>query len=436
MQTGSELTSRQGMNAAILSACFGAVSQVMVRESSIIILYARKLGAGTFLSIFSTSAQLLAICLFIVPVAYVMEHTGKKKLVLPAILLTMAGILLIASAGFFGSIGNIGNIGNIGSAGSLGRNILLAGLLLFSVSLSVYIAGWFPLLKGVVPDDYGSRFFGRLRMSWQTVVTVFLLLSYFFIGKDASVPVLQAVIGVSGLLILGRYVLVAKIPEAPVNTSVPGFLESLKEVLASRKLILFGGFIFLFSLFSDSVIPVSYVFAKSGLDAPDNYTVLLSFFVNTGSIIGFGLGGFVFHKAGAKPLMLISAGILAGLNMSLLSITEYTPLSAVLCILILTVYTAVIAVVFVSASARMLTLAGGRIINVSLAVCYAFQTAGKGVSRLVSGSLLETGVFPESWNIGRAVFTQFHGFFLFLAVCLLVFLIVSLLITSNRGSIE
>ncbi|TFG59562.1 MAG: hypothetical protein E4H36_13570, partial [Spirochaetales bacterium] len=116
----SEPSARKAMNFAILSSCFGAVSQIMVRESSIIILYAGKLGAGRFLSLVSTSAQLLAICLFIIPVSYLMEHTGKKKIVLPAVLVTMAGILTIAAAGFFGDKGRI---------------ILLTGLLLFSVSL-------------------------------------------------------------------------------------------------------------------------------------------------------------------------------------------------------------------------------------------------------------------------------------------------------------
>ena len=70
----SETVCRKAMTFAIISACFGAVSQIMVRESSVIILYAAKLGAGRLLALFSTSIQLLCICVLIIPVSYLMEH--------------------------------------------------------------------------------------------------------------------------------------------------------------------------------------------------------------------------------------------------------------------------------------------------------------------------------------------------------------------------
>lgn len=60
----SETVCRKAMIFAIVSACFGAVSQIVFRESSIIILYASKLGADRFLTLSSTSIQLLCICVF------------------------------------------------------------------------------------------------------------------------------------------------------------------------------------------------------------------------------------------------------------------------------------------------------------------------------------------------------------------------------------
>jgi len=407
-----ESVCRKAMNFAIVSACFGAVSQIVFRESSIIILYASKMGAGRFLALFSTSIQLLCICVFIVPVSYIMEHTGIKKLVLPAIVMTLVGVLIVAAAGFF-------------SKGA--QALLVTGLLIFAVSLAVYVAGWFPLLKGVVPDRFTSRFFGRLRMSWQAVVTLFLVCSLFFIGNNASVRTLQVVIGATGFLILGRLLLVMKIPEAPLLENVPGFLQSLKELLRSRRLIQFGVFIFLFSLFSDSSIPVAYLFAKQDLLVSDNFSVLLSVFVNIGSIAGFALGGIIFHKIGTQAVLFLSGFIIAALNAALLFVRDFNPVSSLLFIVIITLYAMILAAVFVGISAKMLSLAAGRIVNISLAAGYAFQTAGKGLSRIGSGFLLDSGILPESWYFGGTGFSDYHGFFVFMACSMLVVLASSLL---------
>ena len=131
------------MGSAILSACFGAIPQILVRESSLLILYATLLGASRFLSLTTTSLQYLSVFVLSVPMAHLMERTGKKRLVLPALALGLFGLLAVAAAGFFTRAG---------------REVLLIGLLVFSLTLAIYIAGWFPLLQGVVPESKRAPF--------------------------------------------------------------------------------------------------------------------------------------------------------------------------------------------------------------------------------------------------------------------------------------
>ena len=82
MKDGSDFspkTQRQAMGSAILSACFGAIPQILVRESSLLILYATLLGASRFLALTTTSLQYLSVSVLSIPMAHLMERTGKKR---------------------------------------------------------------------------------------------------------------------------------------------------------------------------------------------------------------------------------------------------------------------------------------------------------------------------------------------------------------------
>ena len=59
----AHLPQQVGMRYAILSACWGAVTQVMVRDSSLIVIFAALVGAGEVVGVLSTGLLDLALCL-------------------------------------------------------------------------------------------------------------------------------------------------------------------------------------------------------------------------------------------------------------------------------------------------------------------------------------------------------------------------------------
>jgi Na+/melibiose symporter-like transporter len=200
----------------------------------------------------------------------------------------MAGLLVVAAAGFFTRSG---------------RSVFLTGLVLFALTMAIYVAGWFPLLQGIVPHNERGRFFGGMRMSWQIVVSIVLFASLWVVGKNASIRTLQLILGGAALLILGRLFFISRIPESPRKQNAPRLSVSVKAVLANKRLRRFSVYIVSLYLFSSATIPMALVFAKLELGVPDNFLVLLSASVNIGSVIGFLLGGHLVDRLATHGLV-------------------------------------------------------------------------------------------------------------------------------------
>lgn len=395
------------MKSAILAQCFGAISIIMIRESSIMILYATKLGAGEFLSLFSTSIQIFFVAVFIVPFAYIMEHTGKKRVIIFASAMGMGGLLFASLAGFFSHIGNY---------------ILVIGLLGFAISRALFVGGWFPLLRGFVPEAERGAFFSRLRVSWQSIVTVFLLISTLVVGKNASITVLQIIIGVAAVLLIGRIYFVLKLPETEMREkgNIPSFWTSVRFAFHNKRLIRFSIYMFFLYLFSYATIPIIFMHANLEIKAPDNFIVLLSVFVNIGSIMGFFLGGKLIKRYNARFVLLSAHLCLAVFNILLLFIRSYTPVSAVLLSVFTFIYAMGIAYSTIGASSEMLGLANQNAINTSIAISLALNNAGRGFARIISGIILELNLIPRKWEIYQTEFSKYHFLYLVFGLILIL----------------
>ena len=355
-------TAKRAMRAAIISSCIGAISQTILRDSSIVILYANSLGASQFLSLLTTALPILCTALLLIPIAHIMEYTGKKRLMMPSLYIGMVGFFMMSAAGFFPENA---------------KWILIFGLTIYSITLAVFIAGWFPLLRGIIPESERGKFFGRLRVSWQSVLTIFLLFSSFFIAQNASLITLQIIIGISAFLIIGRAVFVYQIPEVEPQKEVPSFIKSLKEVFKTKKLISFSIYLFFLYFFSYSSVPGAFLFAKLELNAPDNFIVRLAFFANTGSILGYYLGGKVYGKYKIKNILFMVNFLFILLNLLFLFVGTYNLFNAFFLTGLVVVYSSVVALLTVVATSRIFTLANPLVINMSLEVGVGFDNLGE-----------------------------------------------------------
>lgn len=164
--------SRANMRFLIRSACWGAIPQVMVKDSSLFIVFAALVGAGDMVSVMCTALNDAVLCLLMLPFAMLSDRIGVRRQLVTAVCAGVGALLLAAASPWLGASGG---------------GMLLLALALFAVAMSAYSAAWFPLLEQVVPPSERGLFFGRMRFSWQLVSAAFIAVSGLFIGRFATV---------------------------------------------------------------------------------------------------------------------------------------------------------------------------------------------------------------------------------------------------------
>ena len=146
---------------AILSSCCGFLGEVTLTDSAIIILFAGMLGAGDMLSLLTTSVLPFFNGLCVIPMAYLVMHFGRRRLILSACISASLAYFAAASAPFFGE---------------WKVTVLIGSIAWFGFSLTGFIAGWFPMLDTFLTRERRTGFFSRMRFCHQLTATVFLFL--------------------------------------------------------------------------------------------------------------------------------------------------------------------------------------------------------------------------------------------------------------------
>lgn len=387
---------RRGQRDAILASCWGAVSQVMINDSSVMILFATILGAGEMISVCTTSLQYLSLAVLMIPFAYLTEFTGKKRMILWAAAVGAGMLLLTTAASWFGAWSSV---------------VLLGSLAVFAVTITAYLAAWFPLLDGLVPKERRGLFFGHLRFAWQTVAALFIFASSWFVGKQASVGTLQVIIAVAALAMLGRFWYVKDIVEI-ANPVTLRWKAVWQDILANRALTGFSIYLFFLYMAAYATIPVVFIFAKKHLNLPDNLLVLSSAFVMGGYMAGYLAGGWFVHRHGVKKVFLgahLSFGLI---NLLLLSIVSNTWPYVTALVGLITLYSFLLACASPAVSSEMLALAPANNKTMSIAFCYSLFAAGLGGSRFLASLVLGSGLLAPQWTCFGAVLTKYHSLFL------------------------
>jgi MFS family permease len=168
MATSQEEYSHKSQKLAILSACFGSPSAIMIQDSAVIILFAGMLGAGSMLSMIITSLYGIISCLLLIPSAYFVARIGYKRSIIRTTQLGALTVVLLAFSPLLKSYAKYG---------------MIISLICFGVLMTIYVAAWFPLLDEFLPKKDRSRFFGMLRFSWQTCCVTFFFICGLVMGK-------------------------------------------------------------------------------------------------------------------------------------------------------------------------------------------------------------------------------------------------------------
>ncbi len=382
---------------AILASCWGAVSQVMVNDSSVVIIYATLLGAGEMVSVMTSSLQYISLCFLMIPFAYVAERVGRKRQILFASALGCLMLLGTAAAPW---------------CGRYTQTVLMGSLGLFAISLSGYLAAWFPMLDGVVPPEQRGLFFGRMRFAWQLVAALFILVSGWAIGEHASMGSLQIIIVLAALGLLGRFWYINDMEDSGGGEARVPWRKVWRDIVANRALTGFSVYLFLLYTAANATIPVVFIFAKKHLLLADNVIVISSACAMGGLLSGYLVGGWVVHRHGVKPVFLAAHLAFGLMNLLLLTIHSGSWGSVCALVVVITAYGFMMACASIAVSSEMLALAPANNKAMSIAFCYSLYAAGLGFSRFLASVILGSGILASEWTCGGVMFTKYHTLFL------------------------
>jgi len=400
---------------SIFSACCTAMGDVPFTDAAIIILYANMLGASEAFSMITTALLPLAIGLFAVPSAKIVGMVSsyqKTILVCTLFALLMFGGVVIAPF-----------------MGQFAVAFLLLSLCLFAVSHTIYIAAWFPLLDNFVTAQRRSRYLGTMRFAWQLSAAILLLGVSLVIGKKPPVWMLQLTMLMSMMIFACKLYFIGSIPqfihpEEQSGKRVPDldFKKGLATALANKSLAGYSVYLFILNLAAYGTIPLTTLYLKKSLMAPDNVIVLISSLVLTGMLAGSFFAGLLITRYGIKKIFLWVHISYAAVNLALFFMGRSLIAGDIIYYLIggiLFIYSFTFACANISSSSEMMAIAtpGNKVM--AMAFCNAFYYGGCGLSRIMTSLIIGSGALAANWSIGNMAFTHYQTLFLLYAICVI-----------------
>ena len=406
MSVADQSTRLRAERLATLSSCCGFLGETVLTDSAVILLFAGMLGAGEMLSLLTTAVLPLLNGLCILPMALLAMRIGMRKLIYTACVCASLAYFVAACAPF---------------AGSAKVAVLTGAVFCFALSLTGFIAGWFPLLDSFLTPERRTGFLSRMRFCHQFGATLFLLLVGLLIGRSPSVGELQTVLFVAAVIFTGRGIAIGRIPRFEMTRpDSPGVVAGIRTALGNGPLVGFSLYCFGVNLAGCGVVPLTILYLKNGLQTPDNVVVLISACSLAGMLFGYLGTGPLLRLFGLRNTFLLLHLLFFLVNAGLFVVRDDGTASRVFVATLLMAGSFATASFSIVASAEMMKLAkpGNKVM--AMAFNGVFFYGGSGVSRFLSSLLLGAGLFAAEWKFGTMTVCRYQTFFLVYAVAALL----------------
>ena len=397
---------RKAERAAVVSSCCGFLGEVTLTDSAVVILFAGMLGAGDTLSMLTTSVLPLLNGCCLIPMAALVAAAGEKRVILTACILASASYFAAASAPWFGAWSVM---------------VLITAILCFALSLTGFIAGWFPLLDTFLTRERRTGFFCNMRFCHQLTATLFLFAVGAAIGGQPSAGTLQGVLFLAAIIFTGRAAAIARIPDFRIpERGTAGFRTGLARAIGNKALTGFSTYLFVLNLAAFGTVPLMILCLKNQLGAPDNVIVFISGAALSGMLAGYLCAGKLLRLAGPRRFYPLFHALFFAVNFMLFFIGRGGAAACPVIAGLLFLYSLGIAAVSIAASAEMMALASPGNKVMAMALSGAFSCGGSGLSRFVTSLLLGGEMLAPEWMLGTMTVSRYQSLLL-LYCCGLLF---------------
>ncbi len=403
---------KRAFNIIILNQCLGMLSGALF-QNGFYLNYFSKLGISSAAIAMLFALPSLLSMFLLLPFAFYSDRFGKRKLALGGQLLLIASLLLIMAAGWWGR--------------PLSMQFIVVSLLVYCIGGSLQGASWFALLNPIIPKEIRGRFFGRLRVTFQSVSILYTILITRVLKVSQVMGVFQILLGLALVAAVLRYFTYARIPELE---NVRGesdhrqpLLKALRTVLAVPGYIQFNGYIFLITLFTAAVPTIFGLMQKDIFGFTPAQISLVGTWFLVGSMVGCWLGGRMVDRHGVRFVFRVTHVAYAVVMLSMLA-RHWAPWSLLVhvggCVW---AFSMIAGVAGVAATSQTLALIPS--VNKSLStaftislICAAVAFAGIFVSRSISW-----GIFAVEWQMLGRTYTSYDSLLLAFATLAVLMLV-------------
>ena len=412
MRDHPTLRQRRAMRMATLAQCFGALGLCSF-TCGIVLVYLTSLGYSSAGIMFLLALPTLCEALLRLPLAYLADQWGKRRLGRLGILCSVVGY-----AGLW--------LGGIPEAGGLRHLLVISGLVVYGVGLSAFGAGWYALLSPIVPQPVRGRFFGRLRLTWQVVAVIFAFIATLILSKTSPFYVFLLVLLAINLGLLTRYPFYSRLPELEKPRPAElRLLPTLRAILPVNNFASFCCYVFLLMLFTACVPTCFGLIEKQVLNLGDRLVVVFGNLTMVGSIFGFWAGGKAVDRWGTK-VVFVGCHLLYGLVIGAFMLRTAVPgLMLVWIGLLHVAFGIAYAGSSIAIATEMLALVPPLHKSLSTSLNVMLMQIGIALSGLLSGWMLKLGVFAAEWQLGPLTMTRYDSI-LFCCSGMVVLLVVTL----------
>ena len=391
-------------------ACYtGCISEVMLDSSAIIIVYLSLLGTSDMLVMLSTSFSGILGMLLLIPYASLISHIGLKKASTIACIIGCCGFLIMSIAPFFGHLQQI---------------LAIGGCLIYCAQRSLYGAAWYPMLDTFLrPQDRGS-FFGTMRYSYMIVSGTLFYFIGKLMGKEPSIALLQTIIGIAGLLVLGRMYCLLQFPDNTLErTAKLNIRKSLGISIRNGPLVTYSVYVCLISIAYTSLVPLTLLYLKNYVNLPAGQVQIFSTIGIAGSITGFFFYGYLFKKLKIKKLELIVHFIFLFTALALFLLNKevkgFIWITGI--IYFLSSYAA--STFMCNNSTELLALARPGNKPMAMAFQQTYQNIGVSIGRTGTALIMGANLLAPTWTFKGLTISSYQTLFLLYAVIAAVILI-------------
>ena len=395
---------------AYFACYFGCISEVMLDSSAIIILYIGMLGgSGSRMMLVTTFTGLLGMATMI-PCAAIIDRLGMRKAMVISCLTACAGYLLMGAAPYFG--------------GAAQLPVAFAGCFLYCMQRALYGVAWYPMLDAFLRTEDRGSFFGTMRWSYLLLSWMIFFCFGKMMGKEPPIWMMQAIIAVTGVLVLGRLYCILQFPE---DTGERPHRRELREALSiavhNGSLTAYSVYVCLFNLASGMLIPLSYVYLKEYVGMGADRVQIFSTVLIAGSGIGYFAYGFLLRRLKIKRIELLVHLLVVGVALTLFAVGKEN--ARFLWIIGIAYFCCGFsdACYRCNNSAEMLSLATPGNKPMASAYLQTYQYAGNFFSRFLSTLVLGAGMLAPTWELGGRTVSRYQSIFLVCGVLGLILLL-------------